>query len=337
MKIVFVEVEEWEKEELSKAFPDARQTHDKITEENVKDFADTEVMCTFITSTLNEKVLSSLPNLKLIVTRSTGFDHINLDYTKAHNIAVSNVPEYGSHTVAEHAFALILALSRKIHKSIKQVHEMEFDHQNLTGFDLNGKTLGIVGLGKIGMNVLHIAKGFGMNVVVQAHHPDEELAKKEGYTNVDLDTLLGSSDVITLHVPYTKATHHLINTDNYTKIKKGALLINTARGGLIDTQSLVQGLQEGIVGGVGLDVLEGETQLAEEAEILCSHTQTQTIDMRTLLMDHVLLYHPNVVITPHNAFNSKEAILNILHTTIENIKSFEGGSAINTVEAAPSH
>src|SRR5689334_14865797 len=132
MKIWFVEVEEWEKEMLTKAFPDASQTHDKISEENVKDFADAEILCTFITSKLNDKVLSALPNLKLIVTRSTGFDHIDIEYAKAHNIIVSNVPEYGSHTVAEHAFALILTLSRKIHKSIKQVHEMEFDHENLT-------------------------------------------------------------------------------------------------------------------------------------------------------------------------------------------------------------
>ncbi|HVT62561.1 MAG TPA: NAD(P)-dependent oxidoreductase, partial [Legionellaceae bacterium] len=152
MKITFVEVEEWEKDTLQKAYPDATQTHDKLTEENAKDFADTEVLCTFITSTCNEKVLSQLPNLKLIVTRSTGFDHVDLNYAKAHNIIVSNVPEYGSHTVAEHAFALILSLTRKLYKAMKQVHEMEFDHENLTGMDLYGKTLGIVGLGKIGMN-----------------------------------------------------------------------------------------------------------------------------------------------------------------------------------------
>jgi D-lactate dehydrogenase len=331
MKIVFVEVEDWEKETLSKAFPDAILTHDKITEENAAQYKDAEILCTFITSKCTDKVLSALPNLKLIVTRSTGFDHIDTNYTKAHNITVTNVPEYGSHTVAEHAFALILALTRKLYKAIKQVHEMEFDHQNLTGMDLYGKTLGIVGLGKIGLNVLHIAKGFGMNVQVQAHHPDEELAKKEGYTNVDLDTLLTTSDVITLHVPYTKETHHLINMDNYKKIKKGAFLINTARGGLIETQAVVQALQEEILAGLGLDVLEEETQLMEETEILCSHCDPQTIDIRTLLMDHVLLYHPNVVITPHNAFNSKEAIMNILTTSIENINSFQAGKPVNTV------
>jgi D-lactate dehydrogenase len=331
MKIVFVEVEDWEKDPLTKVFPDAVQFDEKITAENAKDFKDAEILCTFITSKCDEAVLSQLPNLKLIVTRSTGFDHIDLNFAKAHNIAVSNVPEYGSHTVAEHAFALILSLTRKLYKAMKQVHEMEFDHQNLTGMDLYGKTLGIVGLGKIGMNVLHIAKGFGMNVLVQAHHPDEELAKKEGFTNVDLDTLLATADVITLHVPYTKDTHHLINVNNYQKIKKGAFLVNTARGGLIETQAVVQALQEGILAGLGLDVLEGETQLMEEPEILCSHCDPQTIDMRTLLMDHVLLYNPNVVITPHNAFNSKEAIMNILNTSIENINSFIAGNTVNTV------
>lgn len=332
MKIVFTEVEEWEKEELKKIFPEATLFAEKVTEENAKNFADAECISTFITSVLNEKALAQLPNLKLIVTRSTGFDHIDISYAKAHGITVCNVPEYGSHTVAEHAFALILTLSRKIYKSIQQVHNMEFDHDHLIGMDLHGKTLGIIGLGKIGMNVLHMAKGFGMNVQVQAHHPDEELAKKEGYTNVDLDTLLATSDVITLHVPYTKSTHHLINCDNYGKIKKGAFLVNTARGGLIDTQAIVEALQKGILGGVALDVLEEENQLMEELEIVSSHTDPQTVDMKTLLMNHVLLYHPNVVITPHNAFNSTEALNNILHTTIENIQTFEKGAPQNTVE-----
>lgn len=331
MKILFTEVEPWEKEELKKTFPDATFTDEKLTGENVKNFTDTEIIACFIYSTLTEQVLSQLPNLKLIVTRSTGFDHIDLVYAKVHNITVCNVPEYGSHTVAEHTFALILSLTRKIIKSEHQVRHFEFDHQNLTGMDINGKTLGIIGLGKIGMNVLHMAKGFGMNVQVYMHHKDEELAKKEGFTCTDLETLLQTSDVITLHVPYTKETHHIINCNNYGMIKKGAYLINTARGGLIETQAVIEGLQKEILAGVGLDVLEEETQLMEETAILSSHNDTSGLDMKTLLMDHVLLYHPNVIITPHNAFNSKEALNNILQTTMENISSFLASKSINTV------
>jgi D-lactate dehydrogenase len=332
MKIFFTEVERWEEETLKKTFPDAVFTKDKLSLENVKNYTDTEIACSFIYSKFDEAVLSQLPALKMIATRSTGFDHINLDYAKAHGITVCNVPEYGSHTVAEHTFALLLALTRKLAPSIQQVRNMDFEHQNLIGTDIFGKTLGIIGLGKIGMNVLHMAKGFGMNVQVYARHPDEELAKKEGFTNMDLDTLLATSDVITLHVPYSKETHHIINCGNFSKIKKGAYLLNTARGGLIETQAIIEGLQKNMLAGVGLDVLEEETQMMEEVEILSAASDVHALDMKTLLMNHVLLYHPNVIITPHNAFNSHEALMNILTTTLENIQSFEKGMAINEVK-----
>jgi len=331
MKMLFTEVEDWEKETLKQKFPDALFTDERMTNENVKNYSDIEIISPFINTHLTDTILMMLPKLKFITTRSTGYDHINIDFTNAHNITVSNVPEYGSHTVAEHTFALILTLTRKINKSIHQVRHLEFDHQNLTGIDIYGKTLGIIGLGKIGMNVLHIAKGFGMKVQVYARHPDEALAQKEGFTYIDLETLLQTSDVITLHVPYSKETHHIINCENLSKIKKGAYLINTARGGLIETQAIVEGLQKDIFSGVGLDVLEEETQMMEEIAILSSQSPTQTLDTKTLLMNHVLLYHPSVIITPHNAFNSHEALMNILETTIENIHSFEKGTPINVV------
>jgi len=332
MNMLFTEVEDWEKDLLKESFPSAIFTNEKLTEKNAENYKDTETISPFIYSKLDKTVLEKLPNLKLIVTRSTGYDHIDMEYTKAHSITVCNVPEYGSHTVAEHTFALILTLTRKINKSIHQVRHLEFDHQNLTGVDIYGKTLGIIGLGKIGMNVLHIAKGFGMNVQAYGRHPDAALAAKEGFTYVDLDTLLQTSDVITLHVPYSKETHHIINCENVFKIKKGAYLINTARGGLIETQAIIEGLQKDLFGGVGLDVLEEETQMMEEVAILSSQSPTP-LDTKTLLMNHVLLYHPNVIITPHNAFNSKEALMNILNTTIENIQKFEEGTPVNTVEA----
>ncbi|MBI2032877.1 MAG: hydroxyacid dehydrogenase [Candidatus Levybacteria bacterium] len=330
MKILFAEVQNWEKETLLKEFPEAGITIEKITEENADQFHDITILSTFIYSTLSANVLQKLTSLKMIATRSTGYDHIDVAYCKENGISICNVPEYGSHTVAEHTFALILSLTRKIDKAIEQLRRLEFNHENLTGIDLFGKTIGIVGLGKIGLNVLHIAKGFGMKIQVFTAHQKEELAKEHGFSYVDLPTLLSTSDVITLHVPYSQKTHHLINCENIVQCKKGCFLINTARGGLIETQAIIEGLHNGILSGVGLDVLEEENEMMEEAEILSQNKSG--FDFKTLLLNHVLLNHPNVVITPHNAFNSKEALMNILNTTLQNIKSYNDSAPINCID-----
>lgn len=259
-----------------------------------------------------------------------GFDHIDTEYCKEKGISVSNVPTYGSYTVAEHTFALILAITRKLLPAIAKAKKGDFTPEGLEGFDIHGKTLGVVGAGHIGGNVARIGRAFGMNVLIFSRHVDEELAKDPGIKFVDFDTLLGSSDVITLHLPFSKETEHLINMGNIEKIKKGAVLINTARGGLVETQAILQGLERGILFGAGLDVLEEECDLREEKELLTSEF-FKTCDIKTDLLNHVLMTRDDVIITPHNAFNSKEALAQINDTTIENIKAFLSGTPQNTV------
>jgi Lactate dehydrogenase and related dehydrogenases len=246
------------------------------------------------------------------------------------NITVCNVPEYGSRTVAEHTFALILTLTRKIYQSINQAKNFDFNHEKIRGIDLFGKTLGILGLGKIGKEMVKIAHGFGMKVLVYTRTKDETLAKNLGFSYKSLDELLSLSDIISLHLPLTDATKYIINKNNIEKIKKGAFLVNTARGGLVETEALVLGLKEGILAGAALDVLEGEKELMEEIEILTESYQ-KTTDLKTLILNHILVNQPNVIITPHNAFNTKEALFRILETTIKNIQGFLNGETINVV------
>ena len=330
MKTVIFEIAQWEKELLQKSLQDTVFTEEKLTADNASSYIDAEIISSFISSVINRDVVDRLPNLKLIVTRSTGFDHIDVNYCKTKNIVVSNVPEYGSSTVAEHTFALLLNLTRKIPQATEQIQKLNFDHSQLKGVDLYGKTLGIIGLGKIGQHVLRIAQGFGMKVISYARHPDMEQAQKLNFEYRDLDSLLGESDVVTLHLPLTAETTHIINKDNILKFKKGSYLINTARGGLIEAEALLLGLDQGILEGVGLDVLEEEDELSEEVSILTKVSQ-QNINLKTLLYDHILIRHPKVIVTPHNAFNSQEALERIIQVTIENIQSFTDGKAINTV------
>ena len=329
-KIVFFEVASWEKEDLKKFFPEAILVEKPLIEENVSEFADTEIASCFIYSNFSKNIVEKLPNLKFIATRSTGFDHIDVAFCRQKNITVCNVPEYGSRTVAEHTFALILTLTRKIYQSINQAKNFDFNHEKIRGIDLFGKTLGILGLGKIGKEVVKIAHGFGMGVLVYTRTKDETLAKNLGFSYKSLDELLSLSDIISLHLPLTDATKYIINKNNIEKIKKGAFLVNTARGGLIETEALVLGLKEGILAGVALDVLEGEKQLMEEIEILTESYQ-KTTDLKTLILNHILVNQPNVVITPHNAFNTKEALFRILETTIKNIQGFLKREIINVV------
>lgn len=330
MKILFFEVASWERDLLRESFPEALLIEEKLTIDNVKNFSDAEVISTFVYSQVTKEVIDNLPNLKFIATRSTGFDHIDVEHCREKNILVANVPEYGSRTVAEHTFALILTLTRKIYQSINQGKIFDFNHENIRGVDLFGKTIGVIGTGKIGIEVIKIAKGFGMNVLAFNRTKKEELAKSLGFFYVDLETLLKKSDVVSLHLPYTKETHHLINKQNIELFKKGSFLINTARGGLVETEALVLALEKGILAGIGLDVLEGEKEIMDEIEVLTS-SYKKDIDLKTLVLDHVLVNHPKVIITPHNAFNTKEALERITKTTIENIKAFLNNASKNLV------
>ena len=332
MKIIFFEVQEWEKDILSKQYPNAVYTSDTLSKEMAHLYQDADIISPFIYSDCSKDTLSLLPQLKMVATRSTGFDHIDLTYCKEHNITVCNVPEYGSRTVAEYTFALLLTVSRRMYDGIEQSKKCDFDHTRIQGIDLFGKTLGVIGLGKIGIEVVKIANGFGMKVLVNARKQDKTLSDQFGFTYATLEDILKQSDVLTLHLPDVESTHHTININNVMLCKPGTILINTARGGLIQTEAILLGLEKGILKGVGLDVLEEEKNLSEEAEIIAAHPQ-HSMDFKTLCIDHVLIHHPKVVVTPHNAFNSHEALVRIVQTTMDNIDAFMKGAAANTVAA----
>jgi D-lactate dehydrogenase len=242
------------------------------------------------------------------------------------------VPEYGTKTVAEWTIGLMLNLMRKIYYSIDQIKEVEsFDLKNLRGEELYRKTLGVIGTGKIGKEVIKLAKTFGMNILAYDIYPDLNFAKEYNITYTSLEELLKNSDVITIHVSLNPSTYHLINKENIKLIKRGAYLVNTARGAVVETEALLYALKEGILKGAALDVLEGEAEIKEELELLVNH-KIKEDKIKTLWQNHILMKMPNVLITPHNAFNSKEAIERILMTTIENIKKFLEGNPMNLVK-----
>jgi len=332
IKIAFFEIESWEQEYLKPKLKEFEVMffEQKLEKRNLSKISQVKILSPFIYSRLDKKIIYSLPSLKYIATRSTGFDHIDIKTCREKNILVSNVPTYGENTVAEHAFALILALSRKICLSWERTKKGDFSLENLRGFDLKGKTLGVIGVGHIGKHVIRMAKGFEMQVLAFDVKPDAKFAKQMGFKYVSFEDVLKNSDIVTLHVPYNEATHHLIGLKTLKLFKKGCYLINTARGGVCDTTALLKGLRHGIFAGLGLDVLEEECFIKEEREILTPGF-AKKCDLKTILENHVLLRQPNVIITPHNAFNSKEALQRILDTTVENIKSFTQNKPINLV------
>ncbi len=332
MKIAFFEVESWEKPILSSAlFSHTVMFCDGVVApETMQSVRDVEILSIFIYSRLTQEVLSQLPKLKLIATRSTGFDHIDLGYCRNKGITVCNVPTYGVDTIAEHTFALVLALSRKLIPSIEHTRRGDFSLEGLRGINLAGKTLGIVGLGHIGIRVMELAKAFKMNVLVNSRHADPLKAKVLGIAFVDLPTLLAQSDIVSLHVPLNAQTTHLINKTNIEGMKKGSFLINTARGGVVETEAILWALERGILAGAGIDVLEEECVLKEERALLTKEF-LKTCDLKTQLLNHILLTKENVVVTPHNAFNSTEALQEILTVTIGNIMTYISGVPTNTV------
>lgn len=323
MKIAFFEVEDWQKDYLKEKLTEAELSFfaEPLSLDNISSAMGCQIVSPFIYSKINKDILQKLPDLKMIATRSTGFDHIDIKTAGDSKITVCNVPFYGENTVAEHTFALILSLSRKLFDSVERARKGDFTLDGLRGFDLKDKTLGIIGLGHIGLHVARIAKGFEMKVLAYDPKEDKKLAKKIGFEYSTLENLLAKADIITLHAPDNDKTHHLINSGNINLIKKGAYLINTARGGLIETQSLLKALSDGTLAGAGLDVLEEECFVKEEAQLL-SKEFPKTCDLKTVLQNHILLQQKNVIITPHNAFNSNEALMRILDTTVENITNY---------------
>ncbi|TSC96000.1 MAG: Uncharacterized protein Athens071426_201 [Parcubacteria group bacterium Athens0714_26] len=300
--------------------------NDKLNASSLPDKKDAEIISIFVNSRIDKAVLDNFPNLKFITTRSTGYDHIDLKACAEKGVVVGFVPGYGNNTVAEWAFGLILNLTRKMYKAIDQIKETEsFDLNGLRGIDLKGRTIGVIGTGRIGKEAIIIAKGFGMNVVAYDPFPDAEFQKEVNFQYVAFEDLLKNSDIITIHIPYNEKTRHLINKENIGLIKKGAYLINTARGGLVETEALVDALNKGILAGCGLDVLEEEGEIKDEMSFMAQNTGRPE-EFKNMIYNHVLMKMPNVLITPHNAFNSQEAFERILNTTFENIKGFIGNN-----------
>ncbi|MGC8775909.1 MAG: NAD(P)-dependent oxidoreductase [Minisyncoccia bacterium] len=333
MKIGFFELENWEEKIISENLTghEIYFSNEKIEEELLPEKNDFDIISIFVNSRINSTVLNHFPNLKCIATRSTGYDHIDIEECKKRGITVLFVPGYGDNTVAEFAFGLILNLTRKIYQAIDQIKEAEsFDLNGLRGIDLKGKTIGIIGTGRIGREAIKIARGFDMQVLAYDPYPNQDFANQLNYKYVSLEELLANSDIISIHCPYLPSTHHLINKENILKIKPGAYLINTARGAIVETEALVLALNQGILAGAGLDVLEEEGETKDELFTLAKKRPNEE-ELKTMLENHILMKMPNVLITPHNAFNSQEALERILKTTLENILSFISGQPKNQV------
>ncbi len=333
MKIHYLSGETWEEAYVRARLPGEEIEFHQGSLATFPDltYPEAEVLCTFIESKIGEDEMKKFPSLKLIATRSTGFDHIDLAAATARGVIVANVPFYGENTVAEFAFALLLALSRRIIDADERVRDTgTFSHDNLRGFDLAGKIIGVVGCGHIGMHVIRMANGFGMKVLGFDIARNDELAKTLNFTYATLPELFAASDIVTLHVPYNAHTHHLINRENIKTFKNGAYLINTSRGAVVETQALVEAIRNGILTGAGLDVLEEEGDLSDETALLTSPHPNEE-GLKIALENHYLIQHPRVIVTPHLAFNTTEAVERILDTTIDNIRGFATGSPTNIV------
>lgn len=334
MKIAFFENKEEEEINFFKQKLTGHElvfSDNPLSSDNLPADRNFELLVVFITSKIDANLINALPNLKAIFVRATGFDNIDIELCKQKNIVVANVPAYGSHTVAEFTFALILSLVRKVYTAVNRVKIGErFSFEGLCGMELFGKTLGVVGTGKIGGNVIRIAKGFGMNILGFDAYPNPELATELDFKYVGLEELLKSSDIVTLHTPYSSETHHLLNSTNIPTMKEGSFLINTARGAVVETDGLLRALTNGPLAGAGLDVLEEEIELKEEAELLSKNAIPEE-KYKEILEDHMLINNSNVLVTPHMAFFTKEAVDSIRQTTVDNINSFLSGTPQNQV------
>lgn len=288
---------------------------------------DVDAVCPFVNDRLDAAAVAKLAaaGVKLVTLRCAGYNGVDLAACRRHGIAVTRVPAYSPHAVAEHAFALLLAVVRRIHKSYTRVREMDFSLDGLVGFDLHGKTMGVLGAGRIGQATMSIARGFGMRVLAYDLYPNAELAASLGCEFVSLEEVWRQADVISLHLPLTAESRHVVNRETLARMKPGAVLINTSRGGLIDTAALLEALKAGRLSGVGLDVYEMEEGVFFEN---LSESGLQDDQLARLLT------FPNVLVTSHQGFLTREALMNIADTTLGNAGAFERGEAlVNAVSA----
>jgi D-lactate dehydrogenase len=333
MKIAYIRPYKGETEIVQAALPD-QQIISESCVWNIpeSDRNEIEVLSVFVDYQVTVDVLAMLPNLTCIATRSAGYDHIDMAQAQQRNITVVRVPHYGTRTVAEYAIALIFALSRNAFRSYTDMkrHAGSVDFAAYEGFDLAGKTLGVIGTGAIGKSTCQIARGIGMGVMAYDVHPDKQFADEVGVWYASLEEVLQTSDIVTLHVPSIPATHHLLDADRLAQMKPGSYLINTARGEVVDTAALVSALQSGHLAGAGLDVLEGEHALREEADLFAAGNGPDGL-WETLVADHALIDMPNVIVTPHIAFNTVEAKREITDITVANIAGYVAGELVNQV------
>ncbi len=279
-------------------------------DELIHEAEDASILSVFIRTKVSERVISHLPKLQMINTRSAGFDHISAKYAMEKGVAVTHVPDYGPNVVAEHAFCLLLACARSLLAADRSVKELKkFDFEPFMGIELKGKVLGVVGTGKIGAEVIRIAHGFGMKVVAFDLYRNERLAGEFGFPYLSLEKLLEESDFVTLHLPLTPSTENLIDRSALQRMKEGSILINTARGKIVDERSLREALDSGHLAAAGLDVIDDE-----------SHPENDP-----------LLGSENVVLTPHIAFYTRESISRMFDESIQTIKAFKSGKTINGI------
>jgi len=293
----------------------------RLKNETVDLAKDCSVVCIFVNDHGDEEVLRKLSEngTKLLALRSAGFNHVDLQAAKKYNIKIVRVPEYSPYAVAEHALTLIQTLNRKTHKAYNRIREGNFSLDGLVGFDLHGKTIGIIGTGKIGKVMVKIMKGFGCQILAYDLKPDEQFAKEVGFKYSGLNEIYEKSDIISLHVPLTPTTKHMINEDTFKKMKSGVMLINTGRGALVETEALIKNLKSGHIGAAGLDVYEEEEGIFFEDLSSC------------ILQDDLLarlMTFPNVLLTSHQAFLTHEALTNIAQTTMQNISDFVEGRGL---------
>ena len=290
----------------------------RLSEETAYAAKNAQVVCAFVNDVLNRPCLEELARLgvELVALRSAGFNHVDIVAAKQLKLTVTRVPAYSPHAVAEHAVALLLTLNRKIHRAFNRVRELNFSLSGLVGFDLYGKTAGVVGTGRIGRVTSQILRGFGMRVLVCDPSPDEAWAKQAGVEYVEtLSGLLRASDVVSLHSPLTPETRYTIRAETIEWMKPGSILINVSRGGLVDTKALIEALKSGQIAGVGLDVYE------EEEGIFFEDLSGEVLHDDDLAR---LLTFPNVLITAHQAFLTHEALTEIAGTTVANISALSG-------------
>lgn len=290
-----------------------------------------EVLSVFL-SPVDQSIMQELPNLKLISTRATGFDQIDINFAKKRGITVTYLPAYAATSVAEYAMTFILMLSRRLSVTLAQSKVGVFDQKTIRGNDVAGKTLGIIGTGKIGCTLAKMAHGFDMNIICHDVIPNTTLCETCKVNYVPLETLFKTSDIISIHLPYTKETHHLINMDTLKLLKKGVLLVNTARGPLVDISAVRQGLKNNIFGGVAMDAFEGENIWIHRESLLDKAQSPSTTTYKQALEAYSLLNFDNVILTPHNAFNSLEARQRMIETTLCDIATFcKTGTCANLI------